>query len=442
MRLWRSPLSTLRLTYVTGVGGRAATWAQRDFVAWGSALGGTVAWAGVGVSAALNYRRATVPILWWVLCVIVLVCFLSLGGSQARTSARDRAIFAVLTLAAIGANAVWGADLMSGVLLVLVAGVAGWVVPARVSVPLMLALTAAMALILWSENATVVWALLYGTLLFFASLMVHVVVREQAARREAAAVAAELEVTNSQLVAANAALHEAQTRLAEASKAEERLRISRDLHDGMGNQLTALSLQLDLIDRLVDGRATNHVAQARALAAELLRDTRGVVSTLRDTRVSPRDRIARLARSLPRPKTSLDLAEGLDAVPDAVADTVVRVIQEGLTNAARHSAADHAWVVVSCEGAGLQLQVRDDGLGGSAVVPGNGLSGMAERVALLGGELICDTAPGAGFTVTARIPLAGRGVPDASPAAGDARIEGSQLSRAAQPDVPADSVVG
>ncbi|MBK7610963.1 MAG: hypothetical protein IPJ15_06760 [Actinomycetales bacterium] len=66
--------------------------------------------------------------------------------------------------------------------------------------------------------------------------------------------------------------------------------------------------------------------------------------------MSPRDRIARLARSLPRPKTSLDLAEGLDAVPDAVADTVVRVIQEGLTNAARHSAADHAWVVVSCEG--------------------------------------------------------------------------------------------
>lgn len=128
-------------------------------------------------------------------------------------------------------------------------------------------------------------------------------------------------------------------------------------------------------------------------------------------------------------------------MPDAVADTVVRVIQEGLTNAARHSAADHAWVVVSCEGAGLQLQVRDDGLGGSAVVPGNGLSGMAERVALLGGELICDTAPGAGFTVTARI-LAGRGVPDPSTAAGDVRIEGSQLSRAAQPDVPADSVVG
>ncbi|MBK7610962.1 MAG: hypothetical protein IPJ15_06755 [Actinomycetales bacterium] len=76
------------------------------------------------------------------------------------------------------------------------------------------------------------------------------------------------------------------------------------------------------------------------------------------------------------------------------------------------------------------------------MVPGNGLSGMAERVALLGGELICDTAPGAGFTVTARIPLAGRGVPDPSTAAGDARIEGSPMTRAAAPPVPADSVVG
>ncbi len=407
---------------MTGSGAQADTRARRDFVAWGSALGGALAWSGVVVGAALNYRRATVPALWWVLCVVVLGCFLALGGSAPRTSPRDRWLFVVLTLAAIGANVVWGADLMSGVLLVLVAGVAGWVVPPRVSIPLMIALTVTLALILWMQDATVVWALVYGTLLFFASLMVHVVVREQAARAEAAAVAAELVVANGHLVAANASLHEAQERLAEASKAEERLRISRDLHDGMGNQLTALSLQLDLIGRLVDGPASHHVAQAKSLAAELVRVTRGVVSALRDTRVSPRDRIARLARSLPRPMTSLDLAEDVDAVPDHIADTVVRVVQESLTNAARHSAADHAWVVVNCDSAGVQLQVRDDGLGASAVVPGNGLSGMAERVALLGGELICDTAPGAGFTVTARIPLVAR--------------------EDARPPVPADSVAG
>ncbi len=384
---------------------RAVPWRKDDFVAWGAALGGVATWIGVVASAALNYRRGDVPFLWWVLCFIVLVTFLALGGSTPRTSTRDRVLFTILTLSAITACGVWGADLMSGVLLVLVAGVAGWVVPPRVSIPLMLAMTAALALFMWQRNSTVVWALLYGSLLFFASLMVQVVVREQAARRIAATVAAELEVANARLLGANDALREAHTRLAEASKAEERLRISRDLHDGMGNQLTALSLQLDLIGRLVDGPASDHVSQAKVLTTELIRDTRGVVSQLRDTRVSPRDRIARLARSMPRPKTSLDLAEALDEAPDAVAETVVRLVQESLTNAARHSDAEHAWVVLSSSAEGLRLQVRDDGKGAPTLVPGNGLSGMAERVALLGGELTWSSPAAGGFVVTATIPL-------------------------------------
>jgi signal transduction histidine kinase len=422
---------------VAGGEWRAVPWRKNDFVAWGSALGGAVTWLGVVASAALNYRRGSVPLIWWVLCVIVLVTFLALGGSTPRTSTRDRVLFTILTVSAVAACGVWGAELMSGVLLVLVAGVAGWVVPPKVSIPLMLAMTAILAYFMWIADSTVVWALLYGSLLFFASLMVSVVVREQAARRIAATVAAELEVANARLLGANDALRDAHSRLAEASKAEERLRISRDLHDGMGNQLTALSLQLDLIGRLVDGAAVTHLDQAKALTTELIRDTRGVVSQLRDTRVSPRDKIARLARSMPRPQTSLDLTEALDEVPEPVAETVVRLVQEGLTNAARHADAEHAWVVVSCAPDGLRLQVRDDGRGAPTLVPGNGLSGMAERVALLGGDLTWSSPSSGGFIVTASIP-----VTQASP---DTPVE------AAGPDVPdthntgspmSDSVVG
>jgi len=382
-------------------------------------VGGSIAWLGVVVTAALNYRRSTVPLLWWVLCGVVIVCFLLLGGARPRTTVRDRVIFAILTLAAIGACAVWGADLMSGVLLVLVAGVAGWVVPPRVSIPLMVALTVALALLLALQDATVVWALLYGTLLFFASLMVHVVVREQSAREEAARVAAELEVANTQLQRTNAELQKAQARLAEASRAQERLRISRDLHDGMGNQLTALSLQLDLIGRLVDGPALVHVDQAKTLAAEVLRDTRGVVSQLRETRVSPRDRIARLARSMPRPVTSMDLTEELDEICDDVSETVVRLVQEALTNSARHSGADRAWVVVRRERRGLHLQVRDNGHGATNLTPGNGLRGMVERVALLGGELTWSSGPDIGFVIVATIPLPATSQP-AGPEGSDA----------------------
>lgn len=399
---------------------------------WGSAVGGTVAWLGVVLSAALNYRRAIVPVLWWVLCLVVLVCFIALAGARPRTTVRDRVVFAILTLSAIGACAVWGADLMSGVLLMLVAGIAGWVVPPRVSIPLMVALTLALALLLWLQDATVVWALLYGSLLFFASLMVHVVVREQEAREEAATVAAELEAANVQLQATNSALREAQARLAEASKAEERLRISRDLHDGMGNQLTALSLQLDLLGRIVDGPAAEHVDQAKILAGELLRDIRGVVGQLRESRVSPRDRIARLARAMPRPRASLDVTEDLDRVSDTVAETVVRVVQESLTNAAKHSSADRAWVVVGRTPGGLSVEVRDNGPGRASITPGNGLSGMAERVALLGGELTWRSGPDIGFVIVATIPVPEDSdlVEASRPAADPVRLEGDSADAA------------
>ncbi len=419
--------------------GRTSTWRGRDMHAWGAALGGTTAWLGVVLSAALNYRRATVPFLWWVLCVVVLVCFLALSGNAVRRSRRDRLIFAVLTLSAIGANAVWGADLMSGVLLVLVAGMAGWVLSTRATAVLMLSLTAALAILLALQNATVVWALLYGTLLFFAALMVNVVVREQAARREAADVAAQLELANAQLTESNAALRRAQERLAAASKAEERLRISRDLHDGMGNQLTALSLQLDLLGRHVDGPAQLHLRQAQSLATELLQDTRGIVSHLRGGRSSPRDQIARLARSLPSPETSLDLDEGLDRAPGAVGETIVRVVQESLTNAARHAGADRAWVTITRAAGAITVQVRDNGRGVASVTPGNGLAGMTERVAAQGGDVEFSSAPGAGFTVIARIPLDPAGAEPTDATTADREVNRSMAAPA--PSAPLDSLV-
>lgn len=384
---------------------RGMPWKGRDLVEIGSALGGIVAWAGVVIPTALSYRRGDVPLLWWVLAVIVLGCFLALSGVRARTRVRDRVVLAVMIVAVITSCAVWGSDRSTPVLLVLSAGVAGWVVSTAASMWIVAGQTVALTVILALQQTTVVWAFLYGALMFFAALMVHVVVREAGAREEVAAAVAQLERTNAELVATNAKLEEAQFRLAEASKAQERLRISRDLHDGMGNQLTALSLQLDLLGRLVDGPAAEHLAAAKILAADVLRDTRDVVSHLRGGRGSARDEIARLARALPRPRTSLDLAEGLDTVAPAVAETVVRLVQEGLTNVARHSDADNAWVVVRCEADAINLQVTDDGYGSADIVPGNGLAGMRERAALVGGELGWSSAPGEGFTVTARLPL-------------------------------------
>ena len=117
----------------------------------------------------------------------------------------------------------------------------------------------------------------------------------------------------------------------------------------MGQQLTALRLHLDLISRHIDDEGAEHVDQAKVLVAGVIRDVRGVVTHLRNGHVKARDEIARLARSLPRPETSLDLDPAIDEAPQPVAISLVRVVQEGLTNVARHSQAKHAWVRITRE---------------------------------------------------------------------------------------------
>src|SRR4030095_15871945 len=98
-----------------------------------------------------------------------------------------------------------------------------------------------------------------------------------------------------ELATVNRELLSTRALLAESSRVEERLRISRDLHDTLGHHLTALSLQLDVASRLTEGKAADHVRQAHAIAKLLLSDVRNVVSELRG---SARVDITQAIRSL------------------------------------------------------------------------------------------------------------------------------------------------
>ena len=80
------------------------------------------------------------------------------------------------------------------------------------------------------------------------------------------------------------------------------------------------------------------------------------------------------------------------------------MVQESLTNAAKHAQADHAWVNVHRRDGWIDVSVRDDGQGADPITPGHGLVGMTERVAALDGTVQWSSEPGQGFSVVARIP--------------------------------------
>jgi signal transduction histidine kinase len=202
------------------------------------------------------------------------------------------------------------------------------------------------------------------------------------------------------------ALARAQAVIASTARDAERLRISRELHDAWGHELTALGLQLEIASHVTEpGRALDSVVQARGLARDLLGKVRDVVSALREAeRCDLRDSLEALARSVPEPAIHVDIAPGLRVGPDQ-AHALMRCAQEAVTNAVRHAQASNLWLRVTSDGTGVRLVARADGSARSpASAPGSGLVGMRERVESLGGRLAVRTGAGFGFTVDAWLP--------------------------------------
>jgi signal transduction histidine kinase len=209
------------------------------------------------------------------------------------------------------------------------------------------------------------------------------------------------------LALANAELRGARALLEATSRQGERLRIARDLHDLIGHHLTALALHLEVADHLTDGRAKLPVERSRAIARLLLADVRGVVGDLRSHEVDVVALLREMVADLPRPLVHVDVPDTLEVVDDERAQTVLRLVQEALTNALRHGEAERVWISLRHDGDALTVEVRDDGRGAPRIEDGNGLRGMRERVAAVAGQLDLVSAPGQGFTVRARVPLRG-----------------------------------
>lgn len=209
------------------------------------------------------------------------------------------------------------------------------------------------------------------------------------------------------LAASHAQLQATQALLGDTVRASERMRIARDLHDSIGHHLTALNLHLDLALRQAGTGAGASLHTSRELAHGLLSEVRGVVGMEREQRqVGIGQALRLLCAGIPAPAIALELADDIDACSPAAAHALFCCVQEALTNTMRHARASRLVIRVARRGEALVASVADDGRG-SAAPEGNGLAGMRERVAELGGMLRIDSRSGRGFALSIELPAYG-----------------------------------
>ncbi len=224
-----------------------------------------------------------------------------------------------------------------------------------------------------------------------------------------------------ELLAAHAAIAIANAHLYEESRelsiVAERNRLALELHDAVSQKLFAVVLEAEAAGTLLErdpAAARTRIAKLQALAQEAQDELRSLVFELRPPDLE-RDGLAgalrkhvELLRRLQQREIELDVCERLG--PDAARDgEVLRIAQEALQNALRHSGADRVAVRLHGENGALLLEVEDDGAGFDPDTPGLrsrrlGLTSMEERARALGGTLTIDSRPGAGTTVALEVP--------------------------------------
>ena len=294
-----------------------------------------------------------------------------------------------------GLAMVWASgDVFPAGTLVVVAGQLDEV-PSRAAVAWLIAQTVALGVLSWqfapAPIAVTIAGVFAGFQLFALTTVFHIA-RERLAWES-------LTAANRELVATRALL-------AEQSRVEERLRISRDLHDALGHHLTALSLRLDVASRLADGVAAEHVRQAHALTRLLLSDVRDVVGQLRESgRVDLATAIRTMAAAAEGLTVHVDAPAALEIGDEARAHALLRSVQEIVTNTSKHAGAGNLWIRLEAQPGGVALHARDDGRGAAAIHEGHGLMGMRERFQEHAGHVEFQAGEGRGFEVRGFMPL-------------------------------------
>ena len=333
---------------------------------------------------------------WAGLCALVafIGVFAACASSPRATTARlATGLIVESALLLLAETLLMGGQ--TAVLLILLTVQAIGILPMRVALGFLVALNLAFAS-LWLAHGyplarTVLSLLSIIGFEVFAGLTSHYAQSREQAREHLAQVNAELMATR--------------LLLEESARAGERLKLSRELHDVAGHSLTALKLNLARLARDPALADREEVRVSTTLADDLLAQIRQVVGALRaHDGVDLRAAFEALARPMPGVHVGIDVEDGLRVDDIDRAETLLRCAQEAITNALRHGRAGRIDLRLHRVADGLRLRVENDGLAPAEILPGNGLTGMRERVEALGGTLAFAPTPPRGLRVTVTLP--------------------------------------
>lgn len=242
--------------------------------------------------------------------------------------------------------------------------------------------------------------------LVFIVVFTQVAVGEEKARKEVERLLIELQATNQRL-------REFSLKSEELAVAEERNRLAREIHDGLGHYLTTVNMQIQAalatLTKKPD-RARELLVKASSLSQEALEDVRNSVATLRapmDEKLPLGVIIKEVLKSCECTgiETNFLLLGNERQMSPAVRFALFRTIQESVSNVQKHARASNIWVTLDFrQNQKTILTVKDDGIGSENTDGGFGLLGMRERARLVNGDFAVDTSPGQGFAIQLTVP--------------------------------------
>jgi signal transduction histidine kinase len=198
------------------------------------------------------------------------------------------------------------------------------------------------------------------------------------------------------------------------AREDERRRLRRDLHDGLGPQLASQTLGLEAVEQLMTAtpdKARQLLASLKTQAQEAIADIRRLIYELRPPTLDDLGVVGALQQSAARYEReklrfTFEIPEPLPELPAAVETAVYRITQEAMTNIVRHAQASQATIRLVCHDHHLVLTISDNGNGMPQVhQSGVGLQSMRERAAELNGRCVIESLPGGGTKVEACLPL-------------------------------------